>query len=286
MTLYSEGQRAERAAAAAEDEIEDFLHDTSPGVIKALLTNRWLTEEHILALTNRKNLPPEIIEIIAKDRRWPDSYSLRLAIARNPRTPLFVSLSTARYLRLFDLADITRDHFIPIAFRQKIEAMIVERIPALPLGIKKTLARRAAGNVLFKLLQSRDQAVVQACLSNPQLMEHHLFKYICLENSIPETIRMIAVHPKWSCRPSIRMSLARNAHTPLSCCAVFFRGLPAQDLRELHADPLVPVSIKPLVHRELRERGLEARQPAPEEMLYELDDTEEEQMDFPDDDAG
>ena len=33
--------------------------------------------------------------------------------------------------------------------------MIIERIPTMPLGNKKTLAKKAAGNVLLKLLQDR-----------------------------------------------------------------------------------------------------------------------------------
>jgi hypothetical protein len=198
-----------------------------------------------------------------------------MAVAKNPKTPLFVSLSLARHLRLFDLADITRDHFLPIPYRKKIEAMIIERIPAMPLGIKKTLARRAAGSVLFTLLLSRDAEIVRTCLGNPHLMESHLFKYISRGDSRPETISIIAEHPNWSCRAAVRLSLARNAQTPLSSCIRFFSRMTAQDLRELYADPLVPVTVKPFIHRELWERGIEALPPAGGEIVYEMDETDD-----------
>jgi len=268
-------QRIERAAIVGKEDIDSFLHDPSPRVLKALLTNCLLTEEHALVIANRRNLSGDVLEAIAKDRRWAGSYPLKLAIAKNPKTPLFVSLSLARHLRLFDLADITRDHFLPIPYRKKIEAMIIERVPSMPLGIKKTLARRAAGNVLFTLLRSRDVEIVQTCLGNPHLMESHLFKYISREDSLRETISMIAEHPNWSCRTVIRMSLARNAQTPLSSCIRFFSRMTAPDLRELYADNLVPVTVKPFIHRELFERGLEASPPTDDETIYEVDETDD-----------
>jgi len=268
-------QRMEQAATVGEEGIDSFLHDPSPRVLKALLTNGLLTEEHVLIMANRRNLSGEVLEAIAKDRRWAGSYPLKLAVAKNPKSPLFVSLPLARHLRLFDLADITRDHFIPIPYRKKIEAMIIERIPSLPLGIKKTLARRAAGNILFTLLQNRDAELVQTCLGNPHLMESHLFKYISRLDSLRETISMIAEHPNWSCRAAIRMSLARNAQTPLSSCIRFFSRMTAQDLRELYADNLVPITVKPFIHRELFERGLEASPPTDDETVHEMDEADE-----------
>ncbi len=268
-------QRIERAATVQEENIASFLHDPSPRVLKALLANNQLTEEHVLIIANRRNLSGDVLEAIAKDRRWASSYPLKLAIAKNPKTPLFVSLSLARHLRLFDLADITRDHFLPLPYRKKIEAMIIERIPAMPLGIKKTLARRAAGNVLFTLLLSRDAEIVQSCLANPRLMESHLFKYISRQDSLRETISMIAEHPNWSCRSAIRGALVRNAQTPLSSCLRFFNRMTAPDLRELYADPMAPITVKPFIHRELFERGLEASPPTGDETVYELDETDD-----------
>jgi len=268
-------QRIERAATIREEAIDSLLHDPSPRVLRALLTNRLLTEEHALIIATRRNLSGDVLEAIAKDRRWSENYPLRIAIAKNPKTPLFVSLSLARHLRLFDLADITRDHFLPLPFRKKIEAMLIERMPAMPLGIKRTLARRAAGNVLFTLLLSRDSDIVQTCLGNPRLMESHLFKYIRREDGRRETIRMIAEHPNWSCRTAVRLALVRNAQTPLSSCILFFSRMTVPDLRELYADPLVPVTVKPFIHRELWERGLEALPPADDETVYEMDETED-----------
>jgi hypothetical protein len=269
----TEEQRVVSAARAGEENIRQFLHDPSPRVVRALLKNPRVSDDDVLIIATRKNLPADILVTISKDKRWAESYAVRLALARNPQSPLSVSLSVARFLRLFDLEEITRSHFIPLVFRHKVEAMIVERIPTMPLGNKKTLARRAAGAVLLKMLQDRDAEVVQLCLNNPNMVEAHLFKTINREDTRAETIVLIARHPNWSTRSLVRFSLARNPLTPLSLSVPFLQSMKLIDLRELHADPTLPVTIKPFVHRELLRRGKDPEQGLTEE-VYEI--TEEE----------
>ncbi len=269
----TEGQRAESAARAGAEEISRYLHDPSSRVVRALLENQQLVEDDILILATRKDLPPDILVSISKDRRWNESYQIRLALARNPRTPLSVSLNVARFLRLFDLEELTRSHFIPLVFRHKVETMLVERIPTMPLGNKKTIAKKAAGVVLLKMLQDGNPEVVQLCLNNPNMVEGHLFKVINRENTSERTIALIARHPNWSSRSLIKFSLARNPHTPLALSVPFLGTMKLLDLRELYADPLLPVSIRPFVHRELVKRGKDPELGVKEE-IFEI--TEEE----------
>lgn len=276
--LETEEKRIELAMVADGEEIAQYVHDPSSKVIRALLGNRHLSKEDVLIIANRKNISADILEKIAKDKRWAENYPVRLALARNPKSPLSISLSISRYLRLFDLEEIARCHFIPLAFRRKIETMIIERIPTLPLGNKKTLAKKAVGNVLLKLLQDSDTDVVQLCLNNPHLVEGHLYKVISRADTVAATIRMIAMHPNWSSRPLIRFSLARNGHTPLSLSVRFLKSMKIMDLRELYADPSLPVTIKPFVHRELWERGQQPGK-AGGEQVYEIDEEEMEALD-------
>ena len=257
--------------AAGREDIGGYLHDPSPKVIRALLENRYLSEDDVEIIVKRKNLPPDILETIFRDKRWSESYPVRLALARNPRSPLSVSLSLARYLRLFDLEEITRSQSIPLVFRNKVEMIINERLPAMPLGNRKTLAKKAAGGVLLKLLMDHDAEVVSLCLNNPHMTEAHLFKVISRPDTRAGTILMIAKHPNWSSRPLIRYSLTRNEHTPLAHAARFITEMKLMDLRELHADPSLPGAVKPIIHREILRRGEEPGAKR-EEIVYEVDE--------------
>lgn len=251
----TEAMREMRAAGAGEDEISTMVHDPSQRVIMALLANRNIGEEDVLIIATRKNLPGDVLEMIAKDKRWLEQYPIRLALARNPKTPLFSALSIVRYLRLFDQVELARNTALPVIFRKKIEAIVMEKIPTMALGMKKTLSRIAAGNVLLKLIQDGYPEVVIPCLNNPHLVEAHLFKIINREETNPATVRLIAEHPNWSNRYHIRFALVRNKHTPLSRSVVFVSGMKISDLKELFVDPSLPAGVRPCIHRELLERG-------------------------------
>ncbi len=272
----------EQAASADKERILTLLHDPSPQVIGTLLANRNLTEEDVLVIVSRKNLPPEILADIAKDKRWSESYPVRRALAGNPKTPLSVSLSLTRFLRLFDLAEMARSPHIPLAFRHKIEAIVMERIPTMPLGLKKSLAKIAVGNILLKLLRDHDSEVVSLCLGNPRLIEGQLYKIISRKDTTSETIRLIAEHPNWSSRPLIRFALIRNESTSLPVVERFLLSMKIMDLRELYQDPSLPVSVKPLVHRELLRRGQDPWKHI-KEAVYEIDENDEDAIeDFAD----
>ena len=253
--LESEEQRAAAAAAATEDKITLYVHDPSPQVVTALLGNQHIREEHVLIIAQRKNLPATVLNGIFRNRRWIESYPVRLALARNPKTPLFSAVSLARFLRLFDLADIARNHALPVLFRKKIEAIVIEKIPTLALGVKKSLAKTATGEVLLSLVQNGYPDVVSICLDNPAMVEAHLYKVISRSTTTPGTIRSIAEHRGWSSRYHIKFALVRNEHTPLSRSVQFLPGMKIRDLKELYRDPLLPAAVRPSIHRELLERG-------------------------------
>lgn len=274
--IGTEEQRVERAATAHEDEIMLLINDPSPKVIKALLDNRNVTEEHLLIVTNRKNLPSEIFDMIFRDKRWSESYPIRLALARNPKTPLFTVLSIVRFLRLFDVAELARNHLIPVLSRKKMEAIVIDKIPTLALGVKKSLAKVAAGGILLALIEDGYPDVVRICLDNPHLVEAHLYKVISRKTTTAGTIRTIAESRNWTCRYHIKFALIRNEHTPLARSILFLTGIKVLDLKELYRDPLLPVSVRPYIHRELIERGEDPGQLTmdEEENVYEIGEGE------------
>ncbi len=278
--LDTEETRAARAANASDEEIALFVHDPSAKVILALLGNRNFTEEHALIVSNRKNLSPDVLKALFKDTRWNESYPVRLALAKNPKTPLFTALSIARFLRLFDLADLARNHLLPVIYRKKLEAMVIEKIPTLALGIKKTLAKVAAGDILISLIKDGYPDVIKRCLENPHLVEAHLYKVISHKMTTPGTIRTIAENRNWTFRYHIKFALIRNEHTPLARSVLFLIDLKTGDLKELYRDPHLPPGIRPFIHRELFERGEDPeRLSGPdEEIIFVIDEKEIEDI--------
>jgi hypothetical protein len=165
-----------------------------------------------------------------------------------------ISLQLVKHLRIFDLADLTKNYFIPPNLRIISEANISERIPALPLGIKITLAKRASSNVILKLIEEGLKEVVTACLDSSQLTEGIIYKVINKEKTSQQVIRLIANNKRCTCIYEVRYALITNNHTPLSCIVDFLRYMKKTDLEKLYSASETPLSAKPYIHRELLER--------------------------------
>ncbi|MFI5294819.1 MAG: hypothetical protein ACHQ0Y_07325 [Thermodesulfovibrionales bacterium] len=255
MSMTSVEERLRAALTARGEELWTLVRDPHPEVVSQATLNRNLTEEMAVFVAKGKIASAETLGFLAGDVRFKGSYKLKLAICKNPRTPQKVTLSMLKFIRLFDLSDITRDQHIPINIRQKVESMIAERIPAMPVGNKTALAKRASTNTLLSLMERGDERVISICLDSPSLAEAHLYKLINNARTKPAVIKMLAGHTKWSLSYFVRFALIRNFYTPMLFVAKFITQMKTNDLKDLYSDPKVPSSTKPFIFRELGQRG-------------------------------
>ena len=97
-------------------------------LIRAALDNPYLTEGHLLKVLAREGLPLAVVEQLAQHQRWSQHYYLRLALIRNPLTPLARVLAFLPDLAVTDLRDICLDHRMPQPVRKYIEAHCAARL--------------------------------------------------------------------------------------------------------------------------------------------------------------
>jgi hypothetical protein len=266
-----------KAALSAEgDDLWLAIKTQHPDALENASLNRHLIDDMALYIAKNKNTTAETLGFLAGDVRFKEVYRVKLAIAKNPKTPQRIALSLIKYLRIFDLADLTRDKRIPSIFRQKVELVITEKMPALPEGIKIALAKRACAELVITLMERSDQQVIDACLESPILTEEHIRPLVLLQRTKHGLIKSIAEHPKWSLRYSIKYALLRNAHTPMKQVEKFIEGTKVSDLQDLYDDPKVPAVTKPFIYRELKSRDA-SLEPMPEE-VYELQGDEDEDL--------
>jgi hypothetical protein len=168
----------EIASSGTENDLRALAHHRSFEVIATILKNKNLTEDIALIIANRKNISPEVLESLFHDTRWKDKYRILLALCKNPKTPQKISLSLIKSIKIFDLADLTRNQFVPVNMRLKAEAAINEKIPSIPLGIKIALSKRAGSRVLMKLVEEGKKEVVAACLDSPYMTESEIYRII------------------------------------------------------------------------------------------------------------
>ncbi len=98
--------------------------DPNPRVIQALLENPRLTEGVLLQLVSRDSARPEVLALVARDRRWGVRYSIRVPICRNPNTPVATALAQLPALRKPDLRAVADDPRLAAAVRKRANLLL------------------------------------------------------------------------------------------------------------------------------------------------------------------
>jgi hypothetical protein len=118
------GEKISLARRAGSGVLSQLRNDPSPLVIAALLDNPRLTEGVLAPVLHSASTPPAILELIANDRRWGVRYPLRLALVRNPLTPLKVAWRLLETLRRIDLQPVAADPRLPEPVRQRARVLL------------------------------------------------------------------------------------------------------------------------------------------------------------------
>lgn len=267
-----------KTARTAEGErLWELIRDRNAEITSMAVINPHLTEEMALYMLKARSTQADAVSLIAQNPRFKASYKIKLAVANHPNCPLKVALSILKHLRIFDLADITRNQFVKAELRKKIALMIDDRLSALPSGLKISLIRRSSLELVMRIMEKGDSHVIAACLDSPMMTEERLYRLIVRHATRAPVIREIAAHPRWSLRYDIRMALVRNFHTPMKYVLELIHSLRTSDLDLLYADEGLPSATRPFIYRELGDR---ASRPAPPEETpherYEVQDDADE----------
>ncbi len=78
-----------RSAARTQDRflLDRLVHDHDHRVIALLLDNPRVVERDVVRIAAMRPQRPEVLEVIARHRRWSSRYPVRKALACNPYTP-------------------------------------------------------------------------------------------------------------------------------------------------------------------------------------------------------
>lgn len=87
----------------------EMLFTTDPELARAVLENPYLTEANLMKVLAHEKLPAAAVGLIAQDQKWSSRHYLRLAMIRNPFTPLRDILAWLPNLAVNDLREICLD---------------------------------------------------------------------------------------------------------------------------------------------------------------------------------
>lgn len=128
-----------------------------------------------------------------------------------------------------------RDPSSPAEDPQRVPDVGLGRTPTL--GERKALARTHDRRRLERVLRDPHPDVVRVVLRNPHLTERDVV-YLCAQRPVsPDVLRTVFASERWIVRYAIKLTVARNPHTPLDVALQLAPHLRAPDRRTLAASP-------------------------------------------------
>ena len=224
-----------------------------------------LTEDFALALLKHPDLPPEVIEQLAKNTNALKSRKVKIALASHQHTPRHVSVPLARQFYTFDLMKVALAPTVPADVKIAVDDVLISRLKTVTIGERLTLARRASGRVAAALLLdvetigtkiidaktvARETRVMHAALENPRLTEALVINSVLRPAASAALVHAVAQHTKWAPRREIRAALLRTERLSLARALEFSREIPGPLLHELLAASRLPAQVKDQLLRE------------------------------------
>ncbi len=96
------------AMKANRGERKILCRDNSPQVLMGLLANPRIEAEDVLQIVKSTHASPDILQRVAKDKKWTSNQEIRTAVVRNPKTPVPFAVRLLESLRTNDLRDMAK----------------------------------------------------------------------------------------------------------------------------------------------------------------------------------
>jgi hypothetical protein len=120
------GERVAIARRGSSRVMQSLFGDPSSVVLRALLENPRLTEGVVLALAAGETARPLLLTELARDRRWGLRYAVRVALCRNPRTPVPTALDLLPLLKKGDQRAVAHDPRLAAPVRRRASLLLGE----------------------------------------------------------------------------------------------------------------------------------------------------------------
>jgi predicted regulator of amino acid metabolism with ACT domain len=105
-----------------------LLADGHAKVIPVALDNPNVTEAQVLKVLSREKLPTALIPAISRHRKWSVSYNVRLALVRQPSSPLGTILAYLPEITVSDLRELAAPGIVPESLRKYLQAEVQRRM--------------------------------------------------------------------------------------------------------------------------------------------------------------
>lgn len=124
LTKMSFSERLKAASKGTREVRSILIRDPSKMIAMAVLTSPKLTEPEVEAFARMGNVSEDVLRYVGSNRVWMKNYPIVVALVKNAKTPLGLSLNLMNRLNDRDLQGLSTDRNVPeplrVAARKKV----------------------------------------------------------------------------------------------------------------------------------------------------------------------
>jgi hypothetical protein len=110
-------QRLKAAMKGTREQRAILIRDPNKLICATVLSSPKVSVPEVEGFARMQNVSEDVLRIIGSNRAWLKSYSVVLALTKNPKTPLTLSMNLMTRLTSKDLAKLSVDRNVPEALR-------------------------------------------------------------------------------------------------------------------------------------------------------------------------
>jgi hypothetical protein len=240
----------------ADANLGELVHSTDPEIQTAVAADPRLTEDLALALLNHRDLPREALEALNKNGQLMKQRKVRLALVMHPRTPRHISVPTIRHIHTFELMQVALLPVVPPDVKRVAEEVLISKVANISSGERSTLAKQSSGRVAAALLLDKEERIMQAALTNPQMTEMFIVRALKMERGTELLAPAVSRHQKWAFRNDVKAALLGNKNTPPARMIQLAAELPVNLIKDVLRNGRLSPQAKNSLLAVLEKRGL------------------------------
>ena len=110
-------QRLKAAMKGTREQRAILIRDPKKIICATVLSSPKVSVPEVEGFARMQNVSEDVLRIIGSNRAWLKSYGVILALTKNPKTPLTLSMNLMTRLTSKDLAKLSVDRNVPEALR-------------------------------------------------------------------------------------------------------------------------------------------------------------------------
>lgn len=210
--------------------VDVWASQFEPADVRAVLENPYCDE----GIVRKLHAVPRLLAL----------YEVRALLVRQRALPLAWAVQLVPGLYWRDLSALASETRVRPQIRRAAELRLAERLPALAVGERVNLARRASPRLIQLLGQDRNPRVCRALLENPRLTEGQVLPWVSSDSVSPAVLRVVARDRRWGSRYPIRVALCRNPRSPTEVVLPVLPLLKKPDLRAVASDRRIAAAVR------------------------------------------